>query len=122
MTTEELLKPRWKVIATFPDNINYEVGSILDRNWCKYVNGEDASEGIVWEISDFPHLFKQLEWWEDRNEEDIPKYVKNKDGIILDMTISMPLAKSMKLVESFLSKSLPATREEYETYLKTYCQ
>ena len=75
MTKEQLLKPRWKVIADFPDS-DYKVGSIEDRDWCKYVNSEDETEGIVWKISDCPHLFKELEWWEERTIEDLPDYVK----------------------------------------------
>lgn len=81
MSNEELLKKRWEVIAAFPNNRNYEVGSILDRDWCRYVNDEDESEGIVWKISDFPHLFKELGWWEKRKVEDMPAYVKQTDMV-----------------------------------------
>lgn len=75
MSTEKLIKPRWKVIASFPDS-EYKVGDIEDRDWSKYVNGEDESDGVLWRISDFPHLFKHLEWWEDRKIEEMPKYLK----------------------------------------------
>ena len=75
MTKEQLLKPRWKVIADFPDS-DYKVGSIEDRDWCKYVNSEDETDGIVWKISDFPHLFKELKWWEHREPSEMPSYVK----------------------------------------------
>ena len=47
MTPEKLMKKRWEAIAAFPDNRNYEVGTILDRDWCRYVNDEDENEGGV---------------------------------------------------------------------------
>lgn len=77
---EATLKPRWKVIATFPENEDYPVGAILDRDWCKYVNGEDESQGTIWKISDFPHLFKELKWYEEVDLEDMPKFIRAIEG------------------------------------------
>ena len=75
MEVSKLLKPRFKVIADFPDS-DYEIGSIQDRDWSKYVNGEDETDGVIWKISDFPHLFKKLEWWEERDISEMPMYLK----------------------------------------------
>lgn len=72
MTAQELLKPRFEVIADYPDS-EFKVGEIEDRDWMKYVNGEDETDGILWKISDFPHLFRKLNWWEHRKVEDMPK-------------------------------------------------
>ena len=58
---QELLKPRYKVIADYPDSV-FIVGEIL-RN-------------PTYE-SKYPHLFKKLEWWEDRKPEEMPKYLKH---------------------------------------------
>ena len=80
MTVKELLKDRWKVIADFPDSY-FKVGDIEDRDWAKYVNTEDEADGILWKISDFPHLFKKLEWWEEREIKDLPDYIKYKNKI-----------------------------------------
>jgi len=74
MNTKQLLEPRFLVIADFPDS-DFKVGEIEDRDWEKYVNGEDETDGILWKISDFPHLFKKLNWWEYRKVEDMPKKV-----------------------------------------------
>jgi len=73
MTAENLLKPRWIVIADFP-NSDFKVGEIEDRDWCQYPDGDDTQKPI-WQISDFPHLFKKLNWWEHRKAEDMPKKV-----------------------------------------------
>jgi hypothetical protein len=73
MTVEELLKPRYKVIADYPDSEKFcKVGEILDRNWAWH-DGE-GNERLV---SEYPHLFKKLEWWEDRRIEDMPVYVRD---------------------------------------------
>lgn len=77
MSAEELMKSRFEVIADFPNNDFGKVGEILDRNWCKYI--EDNEEGgVEWSISDFPHLFRKLNWWEHREEEDMPKRLISK--------------------------------------------
>ena len=72
MTTEQLLQPRFEVIADYPDS-RYKVGEILDRDWGW--NGDDV-DGFNNKISDYPHLFRKLQWWEKRKVEDMPMYVK----------------------------------------------
>lgn len=118
MTKEQLLKPRWKVIADFPDS-DYVVGNIEDRDWSKYVNEEDETDGIVWSISNFPHLFKELEWWEERAIEDLPDYVKYQK--LIYKAKDKFLASVRCEAHSFDGKGLnadwgsclPATEEEY---------
>jgi len=125
MSIEELLKPRWKVIVTFPDNRNYEVGSVLDRDWCRYVNDEDESEGVIWKISDFPHLFKKLEWWEERKVDDMPEYIKPiraqqyifKVYTIVGDIVSFANKNGGFSIDKLLV-FLPATKEEYEQQYK----
>ena len=76
MTSEELLKPRYKIIAAIPfkeEEDFWRVGEILDRNWGWHGDDED---GFKYHISDYPHLFKKLEWWEERKVEEMPEYVK----------------------------------------------
>lgn len=63
MTAEKLLEPRFEIIADYPNNYLGNVGDILDnRQWSS-----------VWELYNFPHLFKKLNWWEHRKSEDMPK-------------------------------------------------
>jgi hypothetical protein len=74
MTAEELMKPRFEVIADFPDNHFGGIGTILDRDWAKYPN-DDEGQKAIWRISDFPHLFRKLNWWEKRTADQMPKRV-----------------------------------------------
>ena len=78
MTAEELLKPRFEVIADYPNNEFGKVGDILDRDWGHYPNGEEFEP--EWKISDYPHLFRKLEWWEKRTEDEMPKKVIVKES------------------------------------------
>lgn len=77
MKAEELMKPRFVIIADYPNNDLGKVGEILDRDWCKYIN-DDEEDGLEWRVSDFPHLFRKLNWWEYRKEEDMPKRLISK--------------------------------------------
>ena len=68
---DALLAPRYKVIAEWPDmSEDFEIGKIL--------NGQAvyATEHCKVRMSAFPHLFKKLEWWEERKVEEMPEYVK----------------------------------------------
>lgn len=118
MTRENLLKQRWKVIANFPDS-DFRVGSIQDRDWCKYVNGVDETDGILWSISDFPHLFRELEWWEERDIDDLPNFVKYQNLIYKVKEKNLVSARSEKHpldgagLDVPWSNCLPATEEEY---------
>jgi hypothetical protein len=74
MTVEELLKPRYKVIADYPGNHYGNIGTILDRDWAQYPN-DDETQPAIWRISQYPHLFKKLKWWEERKLNDMPDYL-----------------------------------------------
>ena len=80
MTKEELLKPRWKVIADFPGNTFY-VGEIIEIP-SQYILQQIVLQGNNYQSVDldinpsfYPAIFKKLKWWEERKEEDLPKYV-----------------------------------------------
>jgi hypothetical protein len=71
---QELLLPRYKVIADFPGNWN-AVGTIIEF-------GSSAPlkvycDGGGHEVDKYPHIFRKLEWWEERTEEERPPYVKH---------------------------------------------
>lgn len=67
MTVEALLKPRYKVIADYPNSI-YSIGEIIE---C------DAEEDCT--LHKWPAIFKKLHWSEDRKPEDMPQFIKSKD-------------------------------------------
>jgi len=59
-------QPRLKVMADWPGNSSYKVGDVLVDYQSPYSN--------------YPHLFKSLDWWEERNLDQLPGYVKNSTG------------------------------------------
>lgn len=73
---EELLKPRYKVIADWPGG-DYLPGDIFTME-----PDEDGTMldkiHFVFEhtCKKYPHLFKPLQWYEDRPKEEMPQYVK----------------------------------------------
>jgi hypothetical protein len=89
MTHDELLKPRYVVIAYYP-HCPYEIWDFVQE----YSNGawkltETYHEGDLLnpQINTWPteyldncsHLFRRMGWWEDRKEEDLPIYLKWDD-------------------------------------------
>ena len=77
MTAKELLKPRFKIIADYPGNDFGKIGTILNRDWTKFLN-DDETQSPIWKISDYPHLFRKLNWWEERDVPEMPKKVSSK--------------------------------------------
>lgn len=69
-SVEELLLPRYKVIADYPGT-QYSVGEILP-----VIGTEMYIKGRTEFLSSYPHLFQPLPWWSDREVEDMPEYVK----------------------------------------------
>lgn len=64
MTTEQLLKPRYKVIADYPFS-PFKIGEI-------HTVGDMESCIVITEgMDNYPHLFRKLEWWEDREVSEI---------------------------------------------------
>lgn len=71
----ELLKPRYKVIADYPSS-NFLVDEILIADESdKFMQYEDWGK---WELvpKDYPAIFKQLAWYEERDASEMPEYVK----------------------------------------------
>jgi len=136
MTKEELLKPRYKVIALFPlcdlklgDIISFETPHVPVASYCA-LNGNQIKYAVPEEtIKDYPHLFKPLQWWEDRNLADLPEYVKCIEtpdqriipGCVLKVAWNTPNWGTNHNVSVILDTNcyIPATLEEYEAYIKT---
>lgn len=74
LSTEQLLMPRYKVIADYPMS-SHAVGDVLTY----LIGGTFVNERIrVKEdsLQNYPAIFKPLSWWEERALEDMPEYVK----------------------------------------------
>jgi hypothetical protein len=134
MTVEELLIPRYKVIADFPGN-EWEVGVVFEKldktaGWlspCFNIN-----IGMRIETAEkYPHLFRKLEWWEERDFDLTGMYIRVGDK-------DKP-HEYYKLVEKVeyrgfelwgmidptghkhyypLNETFPATEKEYNDYIK----
>jgi hypothetical protein len=131
MTTEELLKPRYKVIADWPGVAGKViVGDVLVLDdmdnanvfWC---GGEAFQED---KLLDYPYLFKKLEWWEGRTIDDLAGVLFVKVMIyrgywrVGDVVPARLKLDDLKPIGYLLKYShfqpvyelLPATKEEYE--------
>lgn len=136
MSTEELLKVRYKVIADFPlkpfPNL-YNVGDVLtDPGGTESVFDQNGKPVFSIDFDKYPHLFKKLEWWEERDVKDYPEYVKlffdNRNQYVhkveewLDETNihGDPLYEYLNRVGTRMSacvrELLPATEQEYQDY------
>lgn len=89
LTKEELLKPRYKVIADYPFN-PYNIGDLVVFSdsmesfhltttwfWDEGEKMESDNYSSIKTIEKYPHLFQPLPWWSDRKIEDLPDYVKS---------------------------------------------
>lgn len=71
MSTEELMKVRYKVIADYPGMDDfYKIGEIIQPRYPIHYGS-------------YPHIFKKLEWWEERKESDMPQYVKSLNTTLI---------------------------------------
>lgn len=158
MSIEDLLRPRIKVIADFWDN-PFGVGQILTMlmmkggkyagewvyKWIDEKNNQGASLKRLSDFKQFPHLFKELEWHEERKSEEMPYAVnvQNTDyfswengvykyaGWVRDGHAWWVKTDPNKFFPQWgtemgelearwfsLKNALPVTKEEYESYLK----
>lgn len=147
---EKLLLPRRKVLNDFPFNQLaapyditkkiFEVGSTL--RFFKADNGEIREywyhhpvTGINYKdtwLDQYPNIFKKLLWWQEREPEEMPRYVKlvwdNKIQFVHKVvnwignnTEEQPLYKYYNLVGTLMTACVleldPATEEEYDTFI-----
>jgi hypothetical protein len=119
MTVENLLKPRYKLIADYPGNM-LKIGHIFELVQHEF-------------FSEYPHLFKPLEWHEDRKPEDICEYVKTNPERTIESFVSKVI--SVELFDDGIGIStenrlgkfpythskyfLPATKEEYQAFVNS---
>lgn len=133
----ELLKPRRKVIAGYPGS-EFEIGDILVKDAGLYYL--ETSEGLLHlsypphMIEPFPHLFREMQWHKERKPEEMPEYVihvgsgevAKVDRFDLETTSewfmylnggAFPFCPGGSALEN--DHFLPATKTEYDQYIKT---
>lgn len=131
MNTAELLKPRYKVIADYPFS-DFNVGDILNERcegvWTNDIeNGENISAPET-----YPHLFRKLEWHEEREKKDMPEYLRSSETYPKPHFIKVRKNYATFFEGEYLSLKeykpyweaqyqfyFPATETEYQQYLLT---
>lgn len=135
MDTETLLRNRVILLNDYP-RCSYKKGSVFIKTF------HPDNETFYWELLDhtndmqfdwperYPHLFRKLQWWEERAESELPEYVKFYEPLPIKESIwkvhewrfglKHPLIKTdCDIVWRELSiMDLPATEKEYFEYQK----
>lgn len=77
-----LLIPRYQLLCNFPGNLSFKVGEVYTEDETlgylvnEGINGWDESYNFRFSPDEFPNVFKKLEWWECRTEEEMPTYLR----------------------------------------------
>lgn len=82
MTAEQLLRPRFEVIADYPKSM-YKLGEIIDHG------SDEIYIGLDTKYTDYPKIFRKLNWWEKRKKEEMPKRLislsqKDEEGFSIE--------------------------------------
>lgn len=128
-TVEELMRPRYKVIADYPGQ-RFQIGDVIETyetTMCYAIGNSPHSEPEWSEkvsLIDYPAIFMKLEWWEDRQKEDMPQFVKSKFACWVNDTIYeegqiVKIISINRLANDDLSFFLPSTEQEYNDYIKS---
>jgi hypothetical protein len=102
---------RYKLINDYP-GCEHSIGSILIADSNGVVRLSDAESA---RLDAYPYLFKKLNWWEEREESEMPKFIK-----YWDISYYFPVDRVCKLqhapfssFEYTASNFYPATEEEF---------
>lgn len=138
LTTEELLRPRYKVIADFP-GCSYEVDTVLyvDQSGELYSPTAGYSRTVTkvmqCDAEKYPAYIQPLPWWSDREISDMPEYVKlviygknsfvhKVEGWVGNNAHGTPMYDFKNRVGYVSPRSvtdlLPATLADYDEYLQ----
>jgi hypothetical protein len=123
MSTEDLLKPRYKCIVDYPCAI-HKVGDIIKtyESAMSYAVKIDVDIDYISEkicLSDYPAIFKKLEWHEERDIKDMPEYAKDLENDLIGKVyrvLERGLCIGFKDNLVHYKNCLPATEQEYLTY------
>ena len=129
---KDLLIPRYKVVGEFPGYAGHK-GQVLteerENRICvpMFVGGNKFEYVVAPDV--YPHLFKKLEWHQDRDKTEMPKHVKWTNPGTKDVSffeIVQWLSNSAGVYTAgtsdaylFIKDVAPATKEEYDEYIKS---
>jgi hypothetical protein len=133
LTIEQLLRPRYKIIADYPGN-PYEIGRIISFDRQRMIIMETESCVLLAPVEGFdsyPHLFELAHWSEGRTKEEFPEYVAFAPKFKAEEIYKVEQLHTTEkgFVQSILCEGeivpyspgiyhRPATQEEYEAYKK----
>lgn len=145
MTPEQLLELRYKVIAEYPETelpigviLTFDIESVYLRKDGKlfstkifpFAMGSSYYYRCVLNIGNYPHLFQKLEWWQDRDEKDLPEYIRLNQKMVVKVDTHFANYITLYGKPSFLAIMdektkyeypydivKPATKEEYDNYI-----
>lgn len=124
LTVEQLTRPRYKVIADYPGSSD-KIGKIYTFNSADnpFLS---SSESFVDYFAQYPAIFQKLQWWEERDVEALPEYVKIVSNDFKKLLGTVGRAEHMKggvLIHysgggtyTHWIDTEPATLAEYESF------
>lgn len=130
LSTEQLLQPRVLLTGPYPEmeRHNLRVGDIITVSDTAMIadKTQDGTPVVAIDHEIFPNLFRRLEWWEYRDEKDMPGYVKFQEKVCKVIRYRKP--NIIRIIDDFWKTEiwqeigepywLPATAEEYEQFIK----
>lgn len=123
MNPEQLLIPRYVVIASWP-NAESEVGDVFTfvREVAQtYDQWEKQNGKLIYDppFQKYPHLFKKLDWWEERQKNDLTGYIKlflNGEWRVFHIDITDEGIMKWQFGGRRPEEFQPATEQEYNQY------
>lgn len=127
MNPEQLLIPRYVVIADYPGS-KFKVGQIIEfvsradkefsftEEWFVVMDG--FAFGETW-FQQWPHIFKALQWWEARQKNDLTGYIKlflNGEWRVFHIDITDEGIMKWQFGGRRPEEFQPATEQEYNQY------
>lgn len=121
MNIDDLLTPRYKVMADFPYKPAadiFPIGQII-----KILEGDNPVDSngnpLRWlKFEKYPNLFRRLEWWEYRKPEDMPKYLMYKSTPESNLYI-IKVDRHFRNTFGLMNKVGCISDGEYYSYSKT---
>jgi hypothetical protein len=132
MTTKELLRDRYEVIADYPGS-QFRIGDILiqETKGGYFEGGKDGYDMPIQimenDVYACKNIFRKLSWWEKREESEMPEYIKlpNKDGGKVYRVDKWVIDSDDEFgpyhlpLDEYCRGYLPATLEEYNNYINS---
>jgi hypothetical protein len=140
MTTEELMRPRFKVIADYPGS-KHQVGKIyIKMDGREFYENIETGMAIGFDPKYYENIFRPLAWWEDRELPQMPEYLKR---VKVTPFMETPINSVIKVNKWFIDEDgkdayftwegnnelgnypstySPATKQEYQSFINNQNQ